>query len=139
MKILVVDDHQPTLDLMHMALTNSGHVVSSTTSVMAAIEMALEAPPDIVLSDLTFQTDMTAEVEGDGHALARSLRSIPRTKAVGLLAVTGLTSASERRAASDAGFDGLVVKPFDVRLLLEQVDELGRVVANRIQHEIDGA
>ncbi|MDH3682040.1 MAG: response regulator [Acidimicrobiia bacterium] len=123
MRILVVDDHLPTLELMRLTLTSFGHSVSSATGVVEALELADTDPPDVILSDLTFSS-ITGQ-EQDGHALARAVRSRPGHESIGLLAITGVVSPSELQAAIDSGFDGVVVKPFDLESLIERIDALG--------------
>lgn len=120
MRILIVDDHLPTLDLMRLALTSLGHSVTSATTVTEALERLVDASPDVILSDLTFPSDHGGGK--NGHDLAREVRSRPDRRGVGLLAVTGAASAAERRAAIDSGFDEVVVKPFDLGSLIDQID-----------------
>lgn len=124
MRILVVDDHLPTIELMRLTLTSFGHSVRSATSVVEALELAATDRPDVILSDLTFSS--VAGQEQDGYALAREVRSRPGSADVGMLALTGVVSPSELQAALDSGFDAVVVKPFDVEALIERIETLGR-------------
>lgn len=124
MRILIVDDHLPTLDLMRLALTSLGHSVTSATTVTEALERLADDRPQVILSDLTFPSD--GDDQRDGHDLARAVRSRPDHHDVGLLAVTGAASAAERQAAIDSGFDQVVVKPFDLGSLIDQIDAFDR-------------
>ena len=125
MRVLVVDDHLPTLDLMRLTLTSLGHTVSSATNVIEALELVDTDAPDLILSDLTFSSGAGREPD-DGHALARAVRSRPGHERIGLLAITGVVSPSELQAAIDSGFDGVVVKPFDLDSLIERIDAFGQ-------------
>lgn len=130
MKILIVDDDPATVKFMRLAFAAAGHSVSSASSVAQAIGRARDEPPDVVLSDLAFGSALDGE--RDGCSLARTLRSMPATADVGLLAVSGAGSAEVLTATTDSGFDGFVSKPVDLTSLLEEVDRLGdRVVARR--------
>ncbi len=124
MRILVVDDHLPTLDLMRLTLTSLGHSVTSATTVTAALARLAGDRPDVILSDLTFPV---ATGDGrDGHDLAREVRSQPDHRGIGLVAVTGAASPSERATAIESGFDEVVVKPFDLESLLDQIGAFDR-------------
>jgi DNA-binding response OmpR family regulator len=48
-----------------------------------------------------------------------------------MLAITGVNSPSERQAALDSGFDEVVVKPFNVESLLDQIEAFDQRTANR--------
>jgi CheY-like chemotaxis protein len=133
MLILIVDDHPATVTFMRMAFASAGHTVTTAISVEEAIGSAAAEPPDVVLSDLTFSNagDNNFGQQRDGCFLARTLRSMPGTAAVGLLAVSGADSPDVVRDTVDSGFDGFVSKPVDLPSLLEQVDQLGDLVAAR--------
>ena len=126
--ILVVDDHLPTIELMRLTLTSFGHSVRSATTVVEALSLVASKRPDVVLSDLTFSAG--ADTGEDGYALARALRANPGHADLAILAITGVNSPSERQAALDSGFNDVVVKPFNVESLLEQIDALDPRTAN---------
>lgn len=129
MKILIVDDHPATVTFMRLAFTSAGHTVTTASSVDEAIGCATAERPDVVLSDLTFGNDL--DHESDGCFLARSLRAMPGTSDVVLLAVSGADSPDVLRDTVDRGFDGFVSKPVDLPSLLERVDRLGDLVGAR--------
>jgi CheY-like chemotaxis protein len=133
MLILIVDDHPATVMFMRLAFASAGHTVATATSVEEAIEQARAERPDVVLSDLTFSnadgTDHSQKLSG--CFLARTLRSMPDTAEVGLLAVSGADSPDLVRDSVESGFDGFVSKPVDLPSLLERVDQLGDLVAAR--------
>jgi CheY-like chemotaxis protein len=131
MKILIVDNHTATVTFMRLAFTAAGHAVTTALSVSEAIGCAAAERPDVVLSDLAFGNDLDREREHDGYSLARSLRAMPDTADVGLLAVSGADSPDVLRETVDSGFDGFVSKPVDLPSLLERVDRLGNLVADR--------
>jgi CheY-like chemotaxis protein len=119
MRILVVDDHQTTLELMRLTLSSLGHVVTATNSVAEALVLLAESRPDVILSDLVFPSAGGDAL--DGHDLAREVRSRSDERYIGLVAVTGAATPSARRAAIDSGFDHVVVKPFDLESLIDQI------------------
>lgn len=129
MKILIVDDDPATVTFMRLAFVAAGHAVSTASSVAEGIAQARDEPPDVVLSDLAFGSALDGE--RDGCSLARTLRSVPATADVGLIAVSGAGSPDVLRDTTNSGFDGFVSKPVDLRSLLHQVARLGHVVAAR--------
>ena len=133
MKILIVDDDPATVTFMRLAFASAGHTVSTASSVDEAIGSAVSDTPDVVLSDLTFghALDNDPDRDHDGCSLARTLRSMPATSSVGLLAVSGAGSPDVVRDTTASGFDGFVAKPVDLESLLERVDRLGNVVVER--------
>lgn len=125
MKILIVDDHEATVAFMRLAFVGAGHSVATASNVDAALDCAAEEPPDVVLTDLTFGET------GGGLELGRALRASAATSYVGLLAVSGADAPEVLQATVDSGFDGFVPKPVDLAALLERVDRLADVVAER--------
>lgn len=122
-RVLVVDDHGPTIELMRLTLASRGHCVLTAANVRDALEIVGSDSPDVVLSDLRFPADVAGGQ--DGYALARRLRSDPSHADIVLLAVTGFGSEETRQAALASGFDDVVVKPFVVESLLAQIEALG--------------
>ncbi len=122
MRIVVVDDHLPTIELMGLTLTAFGHSVSSATNVVDALALVAADCPDVVLSDLTFSGGGSGE---DGYALAKALRSSPGHDGVAILAITGVNSARQLQAALDSGFNEVVVKPFRVESLIGRIEAYG--------------
>jgi DNA-binding response OmpR family regulator len=54
----------------------------------------------------------------DGRAVAREIRRISVSRSPPLMAVTGLSSPSERVESVEAGFDHHFVKPAQLRVIL---------------------
>lgn len=123
MRVLVVDDDLPTIELMRLTLNAFGHSVLTATNVVDALILLATDRPHIVLSDLTFSA--ADGPEQDGYALARAVRANQAHAEVGLVAISGITSPSEVQAALDSGFDEVVLKPFDIESLIQRITELG--------------
>ena len=139
MKILIVEDDSATASFMRMAFASTGDDVETASSVDDAIRQITDNPPDVVLTDLTFGRD--GKTGADGFSLLRWVRSNAESAHIGVLAVSGAGSPDVLRAVEDRGFDGFVAKPVDVALLLERVDRLGQVAADRraAPRKIDGS
>jgi CheY-like chemotaxis protein len=59
----------------------------------------------------------------NGYDVARALRALPETSASCLIALTGYGQPTDRRRASEAGFDHHLTKPADPDELLRVVQE----------------
>ena len=129
MRILVVDDDPATATFMKLAFTSAGDTVAAVSTPDEAIRLIDRAPPDVVLTDLTFGPH--GDPAADGFALVGWLRGRAETAHVGVLAVSGAGSPEILRAVEDRGFDGFVAKPVDVELLIDRVHRLGAAAVAR--------
>jgi CheY-like chemotaxis protein len=75
--------------------------------------------PDIVLLDLGMPVM-------DGFEAAKRVRQTPWGSRAKLVAVTGWGQASDRKKTADAGFDGHLVKPVDLDVVLELAELVER-------------
>ncbi|HJT33074.1 MAG TPA: response regulator [Pirellulales bacterium] len=112
LRVLVVDDHQDTIDSLAILLRCWGHEVHVAREGEAALKQALSVKPQLMLVDL-------AMPGMDGLQLARRLRIQPDFSKTPLIAVTGLSDQFHRRQAAEAGFDDFIVKPYSAAELLE--------------------
>ncbi|MBS1820355.1 MAG: response regulator [Acidobacteria bacterium] len=106
LKILVVDDDALSRELIVLLLTHAGHAAQAVDSGEAAIAhlVAASSSPGLILTDL--------QMPGiSGAVLAGKLRQTGCTAT--LLAMSG--SRPEDHALN--GFDGFLLKPFDVDTL----------------------
>lgn len=117
-RVLVVDDHAINLRLTRRLLELEGYEPYTAPSGAAALAVAAELAPDLVLADL-FLADMT------GEELLGQLRDDPDTACVRVAAFTAAAMAGDREAALHAGFDGYLAKPVSAV-------EFGRFVAGQL-------
>lgn len=119
-KILTVDDDQDILKLLGMRLKAAGYqVVSAKTGEEALAQIAVSRPA-LVISDLRMP-DM------DGLALFDAIhKSDP---ALPLIMLTAHGSIPEAVNATQRGVFGFLTKPFDSKLLLQQVEAALRMGA----------
>jgi two-component system cell cycle response regulator DivK len=108
--ILVVEDNDRNLKLVRDVLEHAGFHVVVASSGETGVDLAVEHPPDLVLLDLGLPGI-------DGHEALRRLRASPRTRSLPVVAVTAYAMAADRARALEAGFDGYLEKPLDVRSL----------------------
>ncbi|WP_175885276.1 PAS domain-containing protein [Burkholderia sp. BCC0044] len=118
-RILIVDDDATTRASLTAALTTFGAAVAIASSGREALAMAADMRPTVVLSDL-------AMPDGDGFWLLEALRRGTTNGDSGpldvrVLAVTAHAGLADERRALEAGFDGYLCKPVDVRELAHKI------------------
>ena len=91
-RVLVVDDDASLVEVLAARLTENGYLVDRAFDRSRALELASDRPPDVVLLDLRMG-------DLDGLRLAYELRSLPATRRVPIVLLTGedLTTEDSRR------------------------------------------
>ena len=116
-RVLVVDDTRAIRFVMERLLAGMGQTVRTAENGLIAIEEMKTFEPEIVFSDISMPGM-------NGYELAKHVRSLPQTKDLLLVAMTGFGQPTDREKALQAGFDDHVVKPVDYaeveRLLRER-------------------
>jgi PAS domain S-box-containing protein len=136
-RVLVVDDDLVQLKLTRLHLTQFGFQVITTTSTRAALRVARESPPDVILSDVLMP-------ELDGFQLCFEVRRDPTLAQVPVvLASAWYETAADRQLASHAGAAALVQKTPDsqgiadalVRALEQAPPEATRALDLEVRYE----
>lgn len=113
MKILVIEDHPTQLKLAHIVLATAGHEVRDAAAEQAFTTIKADRP-QLILLDLVLP-------DVDGLELVRRLKADPDTRDIHIVAMTSHPERYPKRAAISAGCDAYFVKPFDTRLLSDQL------------------
>lgn len=122
LSVLLVDDEADTREALKVLLSLRGAVVHDAASVSEALDVYGRNRPQVVVSDISMPGQ-------DGYELAAALRrdgNGPLT-----IALTGYAADSDRRQASDSGFDAHIAKPVDVDELVAVIAGLRDVAARR--------
>ena len=104
LRVLMVDDNVDTVLSFSILLRAAGHEVRTAHDGPAAIQVALEYQPDVVLLDIGLPGL-------NGYEVAKRIRQEHTLKNVVLVALTGYGQNSDRQTALEAGFDHHLVKP----------------------------
>jgi PAS domain S-box-containing protein len=112
-RVLVVDDHEDSREMLITLLVTHGAVARGVGSVGAAIALLPAFHADVIIADV----GMPGE---DGYALLSRVRQSPdaamaRTP---VIAVTGYASTEDRAQSAAAGFAGHISKPVDPAALI---------------------
>jgi len=115
MRILVVEDHADTRNVLTGLLTRWGYIVASADTVKGGLELLNSEPPvDVILSDIALP-------DGTGYALVSEARR--SGKRILAIALSGYAYPSDVRIAKLTGFDHHLSKPCDchyLRSILQQ-------------------
>lgn len=121
--LLVVDDDPRSLELLEVILRHAGFEVLAAADARAAIDLLATHEPALALVD-GLMPGMT------GIEFCRWLRSDSRHAAMPCVLLTGLADAATADAATAAGADDVITKPFERVNLLDRVKVLlGRTAA----------
>jgi two-component system cell cycle response regulator DivK len=115
--VLIVDDNEQNAKLARDVLRAAGFRTIEAVTGAEAIARATSDRPDVILMDIRLP-DM------DGAVVARQLKGDPRTTGIPIVALTALASRGAEAWSVDAGFDGYLEKPIDVRAFPDEVRRL---------------
>jgi two-component system, cell cycle response regulator DivK len=115
--ILIVDDSADSREMLAEYLAFRGFTISDAKDGEEAIEVARRVRPTIILMDLSMPRI-------DGWEATRQLKADPLTRHSVIIAVTAHAFAPERQAAQNAGCDAFVLKPYDLAVLANTLDEV---------------
>ena len=111
MRILLVEDHQDTLEALSRLLKIEGHHICSVTTETAAIQACKNDAFDLLICDIGLP-------DGNGWDLMKRLRQISATPSI---ALTGFGMAEGMLASEDNGFAAHVTKPVAFDQLLKTI------------------
>ena len=111
--ILIVEDSPDNMKLVTTILRLKGHVLRELMDGEGLLEALAAERPDLVLMDI--------QLPGrDGFALLEEIRRSP-WPSLRVVALTAHAMSGDRDRALEAGFDGYITKPIDVRRFPDQV------------------
>jgi CheY-like chemotaxis protein len=116
-RVLVVDDNVDAAESIGVLLQLWGHDVRLANGGEAALELASEFHPQVVLLDIGLPVM-------DGYEVARRLRRELQARDAVIVALTGYGQDSDRRQAQQAGFDHHLTKPVEPEALQDLLASL---------------
>lgn len=112
--VLIVEDNDKNLELVRDILEFRGFRTLATSNGHHAVELARQHQPDVVLMDIQLP-------DQDGISALRQLRSDAATGGIPVIALTAFAMTEDRGRLLNAGFDGYLAKPIDVRTLPDTI------------------
>jgi CheY-like chemotaxis protein len=118
LRVLLVEDHGDTAEMMRTMLELAGHHVQTAGDVSSALEaLSTERAFDLLVSDLGLP-------DRSGLELMREVRS--RQVSIPAIALSGYGQERDIEQSREAGFAAHLVKPAEPILLLETMERLTR-------------
>ena len=131
-KVLIVEDEPTLLETLEYNLERQGYEVYTAADGLAALEVARQQRPDVIVLDV-----MLPGI--DGLEVCRILR---REMNVPILMLTARADEVDKIVGLEVGADDYLTKPFSMRELLARVKALlrrVRLIREELAVEADGA
>ena len=135
-EILVVEDSRTQAEQLLHLLREAGYEVRAARDGVAALELAREHPPGLVLTDVVMP-------RMDGYTLCRTIKADPELGRTPVILLTSLSSPQDVIEGLACGADNFVRKPYEgasllarVERALSDVNERGRARVMAGRHEI---
>ena len=116
--ILVVEDNDMNMQLVEFLLEEGGYRIVKATSGEEALAITRDGPentPDLILMDI--------HLPGmDGLSVVRAIKSDARTARIPILALTAHAMRGDKDRFLEAGCDGYISKPIDVKTFIASIE-----------------
>lgn len=122
--ILAVDDEPEILELIAYQLRKAGHSVATAGNGWEALAEVRRQRPDLILLDLMLP-------DLDGFGVCEILRRDPATATIPIVIISAWASADSRHLGLELGALDYLTKPFSPHELVQRVNRLTEVRADR--------
>lgn len=116
-KILAVDDHPETLDIIVMTLKSYGYDPVYTNYPLEALNLAATELPDLALIDMNMP-------EMGGLEVVRRLRAMPAISNLPIIMFTAEDQPHQKKAGFAAGVDDYLIKPTPPDEMVARIEEM---------------
>jgi len=116
-RVLVVEDDDNIATALEYVISRAGMSCDRIANGAEAMARIRDTRPDLVLLDI-----MLPEVSG--YDICRDIRTDPNLSAVRVLMMTARGSAVEQKRVLALGADGFISKPFELKVLRNEVSRL---------------
>lgn len=121
LRLLIVEDHPDTAELLGSLLQLRGHEVAIAASVEDALRLAGQMPFDLVVSDVGLP-------DATGYDLMRQLRA--RMPILGI-AISGWGRPEDIEKSREAGFSEHLTKPVGLKKLEQAIVRVRQSIESR--------
>jgi CheY-like chemotaxis protein len=132
-RVLIVDDHPDTAEILSVMFTLLGHETRSAPRGREALRTARSFDPALVVLDIGLP-------DISGYEVVNALRAANNGQDRYIVAVTGWSRREDVEKAKRAGFDAHFVKPIDlgtIRDILRVTEKRTRVRESRAEDTSD--
>jgi DNA-binding response OmpR family regulator len=113
-RILIVEDEANIVKLISIRLERLGHSINSADNGGAALDIAREITPDLILLDVMIPVL-------NGFQVLQRLKADSATAAIPVLMLTARGHESDIAAGLEGGADDYLIKPFSFPELIARV------------------
>lgn len=114
--ILVVEDNEYNLELVHYLLEVSGYRIALARNGEEGLAEVRRRQPDLILSDLQMPVM-------DGYQMLEQLRQDPVFASIPIIAITAFSMRGDEQRIRAAGFDDYIAKPIDPETFIARVEQ----------------
>jgi len=112
--ILIVEDNEKNMKLARDVLQSRGYTTLEAVTGEDGVRAAVEKKPDLVLMDI--------QLPGiNGIEALRRVRADPDCAGIPIVAFTASVMSADRSQITEAGFDGFIGKPINLKEFLDTV------------------
>ena len=111
--ILIVEDDSKSLKLVRDLLQASGYAIIEATDGRQGIELARAKKPDLIFMDIQMPVV-------NGLEATKILKKDRTTMGIPIIALTASAMKEDEAKAFQAGCDGYITKPIDIRKFLKK-------------------
>jgi CheY-like chemotaxis protein len=115
--ILVIDDSNTNVVLLHAVLTNKGYQIETALSAKEAFNSINKNMPDLILLDLLMP-------RMNGFDFLKELKAGSQISDIPVIVVSALTDDENIQKALDLGAVGFVKKPIDIAYLFNKIEKV---------------
>ena len=123
-QLLLVEDNEDNRDMLSRRLIRKGYEVALAVDGGAGVTQAAALRPDLILMDMSLPVL-------DGWEATRQIKAAPGTQNIPIIALTAHAMSGDRERAIAAGCDDYDTKPVELPRLLEKIEALLAVSAEK--------
>jgi DNA-binding response OmpR family regulator len=113
--ILVAEDEAHILLLIQRKLESAGYTILTTSNGEAALQLALEDRPDLLILDVVLPGR-------EGLDVCREVKTALGEDAPPIILISARGQHMDVEAGMQAGADDYIIKPFSPRMLVDRVE-----------------
>jgi len=112
--ILIVEDNDKNMKLARDVLQAKGYATLEAVNGLDGVALALAHHPDLILMDIQLP-------DINGYEATTRIRADAGCAAIPVVAFTASVTATDRQRITDAGFNGFLGKPIELKSFLATV------------------
>jgi two-component system cell cycle response regulator DivK len=114
--ILIVEDNEKNMKLARDVLQAKGYATLEAVNGLDGVALALAHKPDLILMDIQLP-------DINGFEATQRIRADDGCAAIPVVAFTASVTASDRHRIAEAGFNGFLGKPIELKSFLATIRE----------------